>query len=93
MLFEKRLRYSRDTLPPRTVGLLSSRLFAYAKAGRPNPTQEGWGMFVRLLGKLLLKRMNIPLRHSAFATRRCPPSKGELLELRLDLIILSKSMK
>jgi len=50
-------------------------------------------MFVRLPGKLLLKRMNIPLRHSAFATRRCPSSKGELLELRPDLIILSKSIK
>jgi len=33
-------------------------------------------MFVRLLGKLLVKRMNIPLRRSAFATRRCPPFEG-----------------
>jgi hypothetical protein len=41
------------------------------------PTQEGWGMFVRLLGNLLVNRMNIPLRRFAFATRRCPPSKGE----------------
>jgi len=36
-------------------------------------------MLVWLLGKLLLNRMNIPLRRSAFAVRRCPPSKGELV--------------
>ncbi len=47
-------------------------------------------MFVRLLGNLLLNRMNIPLRRFAFATRRCPPSKGDFLELRPYLIILSK---
>ena len=56
------------------------------------PTQEGRGMLVRhlanlfinplnipvwLLGKLLLNPINIPLRRSAFATRRCPPSKGD----------------
>jgi len=41
--------------------------------------QRGRGMFVRLLGKLLGNRMNIPLRRSAFAARRCPPSKGELI--------------
>ncbi len=33
-------------------------------------------MFVRLLANLFVKRINIPLRRSAFATRRCPPSKG-----------------
>ncbi len=32
---------------------------------------------LRLLGKLLLNPSNIPLRRSAFATRRCPPSKGD----------------
>ncbi len=32
---------------------------------------------LRLLGKLLLNSSNIPLRRFAFATRRCPPSKGE----------------
>ncbi len=48
---------------------------------------------LRLLGKLLLNPINIPLRCFAFAARRCSPSKGELLELCLDLIILSKSMK
>ncbi len=31
----------------------------------------------RLLGKLLLNSSNIPLRRFAFATRRCPPSKGD----------------
>ncbi len=36
-------------------------------------------MLVRLLAKLWVNRMNIPLRRSAFATHRCPPSKGELL--------------
>ncbi len=39
-------------------------------------------MFVRLLGNLWVNRMNIPLRRFAFAARRCPPSKGEFLELR-----------
>jgi len=39
--------------------------------------QRGWGMFVRLLGNLLLNPINIPLRRFAFAARRCPPSKGE----------------
>ncbi len=32
---------------------------------------------LRLLGKLLLIPSNIPRRRFAFATRRCPPSKGE----------------
>ena len=32
---------------------------------------------LRLLGKLLLNPINIPLRRFAFATRRCPPSKGD----------------
>ena len=36
-------------------------------------------MLVRLLGNLFINPLNIPLRRSAFATRRCPPSKGELL--------------
>ncbi len=36
-------------------------------------------MFVRLLDTLWVNRMNIPLRRFAYATRRCPPSKGELL--------------
>ncbi len=35
-------------------------------------------MFVRLLGNLSLNPINIPLRRFAFATRRCPPSKGEI---------------
>ena len=39
--------------------------------------QRGRGMLVRLLGKLLLNPINIPLRRFAFATHRCPPSKGE----------------
>ena len=34
-------------------------------------------MFVRLLDKLWVNRMNIPLRRFAFATRPGPPSKGE----------------
>ena len=55
--------------------------------------QRGWGMLVRLLANLLLNPINIPLRRFAFAPRRCPPSKGELLELRPYLIILSKSIK
>ncbi|MCH8960133.1 MAG: hypothetical protein IH820_02070 [Bacteroidetes bacterium] len=46
--------------------------------------QRGRGMFVRLLGKLFVNRMNIPLRRFAFATRRCPPSKGEFLVPRLS---------
>ena len=33
---------------------------------------------LRLLGKLLLNPINIPLRRSAFAARRCPPSKGDV---------------
>ncbi len=40
------------------------------------PVGQRGGMLVRLLGKLLLNPINIPLRRSAFATRRCPPSKG-----------------
>ncbi len=36
-------------------------------------------MFVRLLDNLWVNRMNIPLRRFAFATRRCPPSKGKFL--------------
>ena len=36
-------------------------------------------MLVRLLDNLWVNRMNIPLRRFAFATRRGPPSKGELL--------------
>jgi len=32
---------------------------------------------VRLLDTLWVNRMNIPLRRFAFATRRCPPSKGD----------------
>ncbi|MCH8960276.1 MAG: hypothetical protein IH820_02910 [Bacteroidetes bacterium] len=39
--------------------------------------QRGWGMLVRLLDNLLVNPINIPLRRFAFATRRCPPSKGE----------------
>ena len=35
-------------------------------------------MLVRLLGKLFINPTNIPLRRFAFATRRCPPSKGEV---------------
>jgi len=35
-------------------------------------------MLVRLLAKLLLNPINIPLRRFAFATRRCPPSKWDV---------------
>ena len=35
-------------------------------------------MLVRLLGKLSVNPINIPLRRSAFATRRGPPSKGDV---------------
>ncbi len=41
--------------------------------------QRGWGMLVRLFGKLWVNSINIPLRRFAYAARRCPPSKGELL--------------
>ncbi len=50
-------------------------------------------MLVRLLGKLFVNPINIPLRRFAFATRRCPPSKGESLELCPYPIISSKSME
>ncbi len=40
------------------------------------PVGQRGGMLVRLLGKLLLNPINIPLRRFAFATRRCPPSKA-----------------
>ena len=40
--------------------------------------QRGRGMLVRLLAKLFVKRINIPLRRFAFATHRCPPSKGDV---------------
>jgi len=43
--------------------------------------QRGRGMLVRLLGKLFVNPINIPLRRFAFATHRCPPSKGEWLTL------------
>ena len=33
-------------------------------------------MFVRLLGKLWVNPINIPLRRFAFATRHCPPFEG-----------------
>ncbi len=33
---------------------------------------------VRLLGKLWVNPINIPLRRFAFAARRCPPSKGDV---------------
>ena len=35
-------------------------------------------MFVRLLDNLWVNPTNIPLRRFAFATRRCPPSKGDV---------------
>ena len=35
-------------------------------------------MWVRLLDNLLLNPINIPLQRFAFATRRCPPSKGDV---------------
>ncbi len=45
-------------------------------------------MLVRLLGNLLVNPINIPLRRFAFATRRCPPSKGEIGVAALpDLIV------
>ena len=42
------------------------------------PTKEGRGMLVGLTKRVPVSRTNIPLRHFAFATRRCPPSKGEV---------------
>jgi len=36
-------------------------------------------MLVRLFCKLFVNPINIPLRRFAYAARRCPPSKGELL--------------
>ena len=50
-------------------------------------------MFVRLLGNLVVNRLNIPLRCFAFATRRCPPSKGEFPVSMPYPIYLSKSIK
>ena len=35
-------------------------------------------MLVRLLDKLFVNPINIPLRRFAFATHRCPPSKGDV---------------
>ena len=35
-------------------------------------------MMVRLLGKLFVNPINIPLRRFACATRRCPPSKRDV---------------
>jgi len=35
-------------------------------------------MLVRLLANVLLNPINIPLRRFAFATHRCPPSKGDV---------------
>jgi len=54
--------------------------------------QRGWGMFVRLLDNLLVNPINIPLRRFAFATRRCPPSKGEFPLSMHYPIYLSKSI-
>ena len=54
----------------------SLKLMTLPSKGVPE-RQRGRGMLVRLLGNLLLNPINIPLRRSAFATRRCPPSKGE----------------
>ena len=48
-------------------------------------------MFVRLLANLFVKRINIPLRRFAFATRRGPPSKGEFPMSLPYPIYLSKS--
>ncbi len=45
--------------------------------GVPEP-QRGWGMLVRLLGKLFVNPLNIPLRRFAFAAHRCPPSKRDV---------------
>ena len=42
-----------------------------------NPINIPLRRSARLLGKLLLNPINIPLRRFAFATRRCPPSKGD----------------
>ncbi len=39
--------------------------------------QRGRGMLVRLLANLFVNPINIPLRRSACAAHRCPPSKGE----------------
>ena len=50
-------------------------------------------MFVRLLGKLWVNPINIPLRRFAFATRRCPPSKGEFPLSMHYPIYLSMSIK
>lgn len=85
-------------MPERQRLMLFDKINRYGRSSRKSPfeggapTQEGWGMLVRLLGKLLLNPINIPLRllgnlfvnpiniplrRSAFATRRCPPSKGD----------------
>ena len=40
--------------------------------------QRGRGMLVRLLDQLFGNPINIPLRRFAFATHRCPPSKGDV---------------
>ena len=50
-------------------------------------------MFVRLLGNLWVNPINIPLRLSAYAARRCPPSKGEFPVSMPYPIYLSKSIK
>ncbi len=54
--------------------------------------QRGWGMLVRLLAKLFVNPINIPLRRFAFAARRCPPSKGEFPLSMHYPIYLSKSI-
>ena len=53
----------------------SLKLMTLPSKGVPE-RQRGWGMFVRLLGNLLVNRMNIPLRRSACAAHRCPPFEG-----------------
>ncbi len=53
----------------------SLKLMTLPSKGVPE-RQRGWRMLVRFLSKLFINPNNIPLRHSAFATRRCPPSKG-----------------
>ena len=46
-----------------------------SKRCRGAPARVVW---VRLLGKLFINPINIPLRRFAFATRRCPPSKRDV---------------
>ncbi len=64
--------------------MLFDKIIRYGRSSRKSPSkgvperQRGRGMLVRLLGKLWVNPLNIPLRRFAFAARRGPPSKGEV---------------